>query len=265
MRRDATAGTLLIAMLFGFGLGPAQAATAASFADLAALSLAAPVVVHATAIKDQRLSPRDAPGLAAGMARFLVTATTTAAIVAPADVPPRLTYLIDLAVDARGKAPKPVAREVLLFLRPGTAAGQYALIDGHAELPWTAAVEATVRSVLTDNRRGTVPIVTGIASAFRVPGGVPGEAESQFFVSTRDGKPVSLVVLTRPGEQRRLTIALGDVIDDAAAGVPPATLLWYRLACGLPPALPPSAGAAADVADDYRFVLHSLGPCGRTF
>ncbi len=111
----------------------------------------------------------------------------------------------------------------------------------------------------------TVPVVTGIASAFRVPGAVPGEAESQFFLSTRSGKPVSLVVLTRPGEKRQLSVALGDVIDDAAAGVPPQTLLWYRLACTLPPALPPGLGAAADVAGDYRFVRDSLGPCGRTF
>jgi hypothetical protein len=103
-----------------------------------------------------------------------------------------------------------------------------------------------------------------VTSAFRVPGAVPGEAESQFFLSTRDGRPVSLVVLTRPGEGRRLTVATGDVIDDAAQPVSKETLLWYRLACGLPPKLPAGIGDAA-VADDYRFVLTSLGPCGRTF
>jgi len=108
-------------------------------------------------------------------------------------------------------------------------------------------------------------VVTGISSAFRVPGAIPGEAESQFFLSTADGKPVSLVVLTRPGQPRRLSIALGEVIDDAAAGVKPGTLLWYRLACFLPKALPRTIDAGMEVADDYSFVLTSLGRCERTF
>lgn len=240
-------------------------ATATSFADLAALSLAAPVVVRATVYKAERLGPRDAPGVMPGYARILVSAATGAAIVAPGAVPPRIAYLTDVALDGRGKLPKQLGQDLLLFLRGDTVPGQFALVDAHAAIPWTADADATVRAVLTAARSGTVPTVTGISSAFRVPGGVPGEAESQFFLSTADGKPVSLVVLTRPGQARRLTIALGDVIDDAATGVVPGTLLWYRLACSLPATLPASLDAGADVTDDYRFVLTNLGPCGRTF
>ncbi len=81
---------------------------------------------------------------------------------------------------------------------------------------------------------------------------------------------MSLAVLRRPGEEPRYAVALGEMVDEAAG--PPArdTLLWYRLACGLPPALPTSAVAdlqpqdAAAAAADYRFVLGALGPCGRT-
>jgi hypothetical protein len=48
------------------------------------------------------------------------------------------------------------------------------------------------------------------------------------------------------------------------------TLLWYRLACALPRTLDtrlvesqePQLIAAAQA--DYRFVMESLGPCGRT-
>jgi len=139
------------------------------------------------------------------------------------------------------------------------------LVAAQAIVPWTPAVDATVRSVLTAARRGDVPVITGVTSAFRVPGSVPGEAESQFFLATQGGKPVSLVLLTRPGAARRLTIATGDVIDDAAQPVVKDTLLWYRLACGLPSRLPATLAAPGDVADDYRFVLSNLGPCGRTF
>lgn len=259
IERQIRAAALAAAMLLA---GPAAAA---SFADLATLSLAAPVVVRATVIKAERLGARDAPGVAPGAARLLVTATTTAAIVAPADVPPRLSFLVDVPLDVRSRPPRIAGRDVLLFVRAGDAAGQYALVNARAMLDWSAADDAVVRAVLTEDRRGTVPVVTGVASAFRVPGAVPGEAESQFFLTTRSGKPVSLVVLTRPGEARRLSVALGEVIDDAAAGVRPGTLLWYRLACGLPAKLPATLDPAADVADDYGFVIASLGPCGRTF
>lgn len=241
-------------------------ATAASFADVATLSLAAPVVVRATIYKTERLKPRDAPDVAPGSARMLVSAATTAAIVAPGEVPPRITYLIDVPLDPRGKPPQLLRTDNLLFLRADPAVpGQYALIDAHGQIDWTPESDAAIRAVLTAKRGGTVPVVTGVTSAFRVPGAVPGEAESQFFLSTADGKPVSLVVLTRPGQARRVSIALGDVIDDAAAAIPRDTLLWYRLACFLPKSLPATIDAGADVADDYRFVLSSLGPCGRTF
>ncbi len=266
-----------LAVLALYGAGPASAravavpppATAArSFADLTALALAAPVVVRATLIKAERLRPRDAPDVAAGTARLLVTAATTTAIAAPDTVPPRLTLLTDVAVDAKGRPPKLTGDDVLLFVRSGATAGEVALVAAQAIVPWTPAADATVRAVLTAARRkglgGDDPVVTGVTSAFRVPGGVPGEAESQFFLATQGGKLVSLVVLTRPGAARRLTIATGDVIDDAAQPIVKDTLLWYRLACGLPPRLPPSLAAPDDVADDYRFVLSSLGPCGRT-
>lgn len=245
-------------------IAAAPLAAAPGFADVVALSLAAPVVLRVTVFKAERLGTRDAPGIAPGFARILVSAATTAAIVAPGEVPPRITYLTDIALDVRGKPPKLIGRDLLLFVRGSTAPGQYVLVDAHGEIPWTAEADAAARSILTTARGGGVPVVTGVSSAFRVPGAVPGEAESQFFLSTADGKPVSLVVLTRPGQARRLSIALGDVIDDAAAAVTPGTLLWYRLACFLPQALPATIDAT-DVADDYRFILGSLGPCGRTF
>ncbi|MCF3701580.1 hypothetical protein L2E46_25570, partial [Salmonella enterica subsp. enterica serovar Weltevreden] len=76
-------------------------------------------------------------------------------------------------------------------------------------------------------------------------------------------------VLRRPGEEPRWAVALSEIVDDSAA--PPArdTLLWYRLACALPPALPATSTAALEppqaeqARQDYAFVIERLGPCGR--
>lgn len=261
--RIASIGTSLF--LLAAAPPPVDAIRSPSFADLSTLALAAPVVLRATITKAERLGQRDAAGVAPGLARMLVTASTSAVTAAPNKIPPRITYLTDVSLDGRGKLPKFVGRDLLLFLRPGAVSGQYALVSSHAELPWSSATDASVRAILKAERSGTTPTIIGVTSVFRVPGAVPGEAESQFFLGTADGKPVSLVVLTRPGEPRRLTIALGDVIDDAAPPIAKDTLLWYRLACFLPPELPALLGAGAEVADDYSFIHADLGPCGRTF
>ena len=232
----------------------------ASFADLVVLTENAPVIVHARLVRSVAVGAKAAPGLAAGRVRLLATATLVDAIVAPAAVPATVDYLVDVAPDARGKPPRLTGADVLLFLRG--SGGGFALSNAAGQVAWSAATEARLRAVLGDLRRPDVPRVTGIGNAFRVPGSIAGEAESQFFVTTADGRPVSLVVLSRPGEAQRLSLALGDVIDDAASGVPRDTLLWYRLACGLPRALPDAGDP--DLAADYAFVLRTLGPCGRT-
>jgi hypothetical protein len=81
---------------------------------------------------------------------------------------------------------------------------------------------------------------------------------------------VSLSILRRPGEAPRWAVALSEVVDESAIIPKPETLLWYRLACGLPPTLPARAledadgAATAAIRRDYALVLEGLGPCGRT-
>jgi len=64
-------------------------------------------------------------------------------------------------------------------------------------------------------------------------------------------------------------VALSEIVDDAAAPPAPDTLLWYRLACTLPPRLPSAALSEAGPAEaqaiqaDYRLVIEGLGPCAR--
>ena len=98
---------------------------------------------------------------------------------------------------------------------------------------------------------------------------MPGERETQFFLLTADQRPISLTVLRRPGERPRWSVALGEMVDDAAASVQRDTLLWYRLACTLPAALPApslseaSAAEARAIQADYRLVTEGLGRCVR--
>jgi hypothetical protein len=137
-------------------------------------------------------------------------------------------------------------------------------------LIWTAAADARVRRIAADVVAADAPpAVTGIGNAFHVPGALPGEGETQIFLTTADNRPVSLSVLRRPGEPPRWAVALSEIVDEAAA--PPArdTLLWYRLACALPAALPDRSTASLEPAEaaiareDYAYILAALGRCGR--
>ena len=243
-----------------------------TFADLADLTLASPVVAQAIVGKADKIDAKRAPDLAPRHRRFLVEAQITALLRSPQDVQGRIRYLWDVPLDARGKAPAIKKAAVLLFLAPGTRPGEYRLTSAEAQIAATPTAVARVRAILADARRPEMQglRVTGVGTAFHVPGSLPGEAESQIFLTTADSRPVSLVVLSRPGQERAYSVATGDIIDAGAKGVKPDSLLWYELACRLPRALPANATASLDgsardaVDDDYRFVLGQLGPCTRT-
>lgn len=248
------------------------AAPAPSYADVADLVAAAPLVIDATIRSTSRIKGAEAAAVPPGFARLYVEADVLALIRGPGAVPPRVGYLLDIAIDARGRIPKLKKARVLLFARPvAGSAGQIQLVTPGAQLPWTPAGDALVRRIAADVvSRDAPPVVTGVGNAFHVPGSLPGEGETQIFLTTADGRPVSLSILRRPGERPRWAVALSEIVDDAAAPVRRDTLLWYRLACALPPELPDSSTAsidpaAADLArSDYRFVIAQLGACGRT-
>jgi hypothetical protein len=235
-----------------------------AFADVASLTLAAPVIVRATITGAERISAENSPGLAPGQARLLVSAAVDAALIAPGTVPATLSWLWDTPLDTKGKPPKPKGNTVLAFLGTPSADGKTRLIAGAAQQPLTPELEAQVRAIATDARNGEAPAITGISNGFRADGTVPGESESQFFLATADGKGLTMVVTRKPGETLRVAVSRGDVIDESAASVKPQTLLWYRLACTLPAKLPVSAGGSdAALAADWTAALASLGPCGR--
>jgi hypothetical protein len=250
----------------------APPAATPAYADLADLTLAAPVIADATIRSTTRLKGADAADVAPGRQRLYVEADLLALIRGPEGSPARVGYLLDSAPGQDGKLPKLKKSRVLLFARPGPGLpGQLQLVAPDAQLPWTAAADAQVRSIArTALAADAPPRITGVREAFHVAGALPGEGETQIFLQTADNRPVSLSVLRRPGERPRWAVALSEIVDEAAA--PPArdTLLWYRLACALPAALPPASTAAlqraeADAArEDYRYVLSQIGACGRT-
>ena len=242
------------------------------YADLADLVLAAPVIVDATVRSTTRIKPAEAPRLAAGMVRLYIEADVVTLIRGANGVPPRIGYLLDVAPDSGGRIPKFKKARVLLFARAVTGAvNQLQLIAPDAQIDWTPAADTRARQIAqaalaTD----APPVITGVGNAFHVAGALPGEGETQIFMTTADRRPVSLSVLRRPGEQPRWAVALSEIVDEAAAPPAPDTLLWYRLACALPQTLPDrsteslAAEDAAVAREDYAFVVNALGPCGRT-
>lgn len=242
-------------------------ATDYSYVEMADMALAAPQAIAADIADAISLKGDAARGVAAGKTRYYVQADVRA-LIGGTGVPTRVSYLVDLPDVARGKHLKLKGVPVLLLATTTATPGELQLVGPRAQIPRTPENEATLRAIL----RAAVapdapPAITGITRAFHVAGSLPGESETQIFLRTADKRPISLSILRRPHEQPRWAVALSELIDDSAAPPRPDSLLWYRLACGLPNALPDSALDTLSAADatiaraDYQLVLTGLGPC----
>ena len=253
---------------------PAPAAPAApplhSYADVADLAVDAATFVAVRVRRAREVEPARATGLAPGHVRFYLEGDVEAVLFGRDPVARRVAWLADLPRDAQGRAPRPPRGRLLLFARPVTAANQLVLVSPRAMLPWNVEVETHARAIAAERAGGAVPpAITGVGQAFHVAGTVAGEGESQIFLTTATGDPVSLTILRRPGQQRQWAVAFGEIVDEAAAPPRPGTLGHYRLACGLPATLPAAAlrdaspGEAATARDDYAFVRARVGPCVR--
>ena len=187
-------------------------------------------------------------------------------------VPPIVDFL---AVQNDGTDGSPFrlrkGEKVIIFARNGSKPGEVQLVSRYSVMPMTEELDIMSRAIATEAARvGAPPRILSVGDAFHIAGTIAGEGETQIFLKTETGAPVSLSIIHRPGQPARWGVSLGEIIDDTA--VPPKrnTLLWYRLACGLPDSLPYAATAdlapsdAKAAARDYGFVLESLGSCGRT-
>ena len=260
-------------------LGPAMAQDDQSptqppltYADITKLADASDLVIHAEIRRQIEVEASRAPGLESGFARLYIEARTLALVAGKVSVGESLRYLVDVPRDSRGKVPKLKKTEVLLFAKPVPGrAGEVQLIGSSGQFPYSAELAGRVRPVLADLLRADAPpVVTGVRDALSVEGNLVGESETQIFLDTADGSPVSLTILRRPGRPPVWGVSWGEIIDQAAQAPRPQTLEWYRLACALPPALPRASilsrepRARAMAQQDYSLVMSSLGPCTRT-
>jgi hypothetical protein len=244
-----------------------------TYADLADLALSAPVVAHVRVERSDVLSERETSGVPAGHRRFLIEASIVALIRGEGGLPARVSYLVDLPNDERGRRQR-VRRGteylVLATKTPGEP-DELRLAAPDAQLPFDPGTAEQLREILRESLAPDAPPqVVGIGRAFHVPGSLPGESETQFFLLAEDDRPISISVLRRPGEEPRWSVALGELVDASAAAPQRRTLLWYRLACTLPSRLPATSLSEATGAEgrairaDYQLVLDRLGRCERS-
>lgn len=252
----------------------APAATPAgtlAYADIVDLADAAPLVAVAK-IRNIVALPSDRAGaVPAGHRRLYIEANVTNLIRGDGGISPAVRYLYDAPVDGRGKIPKLKKSEVILFARRGSRPGEVQLVAPDAQLPATPAYQSQLRAILSElMASGAPPRIIGVGDAFHVAGTIAGEGETQIFLRTETGDPVSLSILRRPGQAPRWAVALGEIVDEAARPPAPGSLLWYRLACTLPQTLPERSVSALQPQDaavaraDYALVIQSLGRCDRS-
>lgn len=245
------------------------AAPGPGYVTVARLAESAPLVLHARVREAIPLPPERAGNVAPGMVRLYVEADVLALIRGRGGIGESIRYLVDAPLDARGKPPKLKKQEMLLFARQDAARpGEIQLIGDDAQLAYSPALDQRVRSILAAMLAADAPpVITGVREALHVRGNLEGEGETQFFLSTESGDPVSITVLRRPNMAPRWAVSLTEIVDEAAAPPKRETLLWYRLACFLPPQVPARALLSPREADndlarrDYNFVLEALGPC----
>lgn len=247
--------------------------SALTYADLADLSVAAPIAAHVRLTRAVPLKAAEAGIVPPGHSRFYVQADVVSLIRGAQGLPAQVSYLADVPNRANGKPAKLARKSEFIILGetvPGRP-GEIRLVAPDAQLPFTPASADRLRGILREAIAADAPPrIIGIGKAFHVRGSLPGESETQIFLQTAEQRPVSLSILRRPGETPRWAVALSEIVDDAAAPPPAESLLWYRLACSLPTTLPAQSladaepGDAAAIQADYRLVLQGLGSCARS-
>jgi hypothetical protein len=243
-----------------------------SYADIADIVTISPLIVDAQVKKTTKIPPEQAVGVPANIQRLLVEADVMALIRGSDGIAGSVRFLLDVPKDAKGKIPK--LKKMRYFLLGNKATGlpgTIRLSRPDALIEWSAANDAMLRAITKEAVIIDAPQpIVGLTSAFHSPGTVIGEGETQIFVEAKNNQIYSLSVFSRPGEAKRWAVSTGEVIDESATAPAKNTLLWYRLACGLPRALDSKlvetteADNVKRAQDDYAYVVQSLGKCDRT-
>ena len=248
--------------------------TQPTYVDLVELVRASPVVARVLVDKQITVPAERAPGVAPGFTRIYVEALTQALLGGNVPVGGELTFVADVPVKTDGKPPRLDKLDdpsFIVFARPVSGRpGEVQLVGPLGMQPGTAEFENRVREVLTQLAEGALPPrITDVREAISVAGNLAGESETQIFLETENGAPVSLNVLRRPGQTPRWGVSWTEIVDQSARAPQPQTLQWYALACFLPQQLPADAFLQDDreaqrrAREDYAVILDQLGPCAR--
>ncbi len=243
-----------------------------SYADIADLAVSAPLIVDAQVRKTTKVPPEQAVGLPANIQRLVVEADVLALLRGNDGIAAAVRFTLDVPKDAKGKIPNlKKQRFFLLGSKAQGLPGTIRLARPDAMIVYSAANDAMLRAITKEAVMVDAPQpVVAVTSAFHSPGTIIGEGETQIFVEARANQIYSLSVLSRPGMAKSWSVSTGEVIDGSASAPQKNTLLWYRLACGLPRELDAALVETvepenvAQAQADYRFVVQSLGPCDRT-
>lgn len=269
----ATALVIVFVPLQGFAQVPAKHSSipaAPTYADLADLVDRAALVARVEIRDAIRLKPEQAPGLRPGMVRVLVKAKIRSLLFGET-IGESAIYLADVPLDSKARLPRLKKTTALIFARPvATRPGELQLVSTTAQVAWNQPSEDWTRAILAELvAPGAPPRVTGVREVSYVPGNLIGEGETQIFLATETGDPVSISVVHRPGEPKVWGVAFGEIVDQAARAPQRDTLAWYRLACFLPSDLSRATDLSGDgearrnAALDYRYVHDQLGMCPR--
>ncbi|MDE1916902.1 MAG: hypothetical protein KGJ57_06415 [Sphingomonadales bacterium] len=250
---------------------PPPAPPSLAYADLVDLTDSSTLVVRAQ-IRDAILVPaKRAPDVKPGFARIYVEATPTEVL--RGTVPSGLTelhYLADVPLGPKGKLPPYKKLQVLIYARPVRGSADVQLVAPDAQIVWSADLDARTRSLIAElSAPDAPPRVTGVTQALYEQGNLVGEGETQLFLSTATGQPATITVQHRPNRPTNWSVSFSEVVNPNGRPPSPDTLTWFRLACGLPRAMPSGINVSDNNDDriqaevDYSNVLHDLGPCER--
>jgi hypothetical protein len=243
-----------------------------TYADIADLSLASSIAAEIRIRSAETIKGALAAGVPPSQQRYVITADVVRLIRGQDGLAPRITYVFDALRDSRGQLPKLKKAQMILFAVPVSGRpAEVRLIAPDAQIPLTPDNAARVRAILSEaNKVDAPPRVTGIGDAFHVAGELQGEGETQIFLTTTDGRPMSFNISRRQGTAPTWSVSSGEIVDENAPVPARNSLLWYRLACFVPQTLPAASTAALSgeeaqiVAQDYRLVVSGLGLCPRT-
>jgi hypothetical protein len=250
---------------------PPIAADGATYSDVADLVTISPLIVDAKVKKITFVPTEQAAGVPAFLQRTVVTADVISLIRGNSGIAAQIRFTLDIPKDSRGKVPN-LKKQRFFFMGSAVSGRQDAirLAQPDALITYSPANDTLVREITRQAVQLDAPQkITGVISAFHSAGTVIGEGETQIFLRTENQQPFSITVSSRPGKTKQWSVSTSELIEESSATPKRGTLLWYRLACGLPRQLPSDlvqSGAGEGTVQaqaDYSFVVSALGACGR--